>query len=938
MAQHLHIAVNSRLSQLLKQQLLAEDWQTQTVAKTPAVMTMSQWWQQWEQQLVLQADLTDLTALLSPTRLSVFEAEMLWQDLLAEKMQQQPELRLLNTRVTAKQLYQAWCFLLEYEAEETLHNHFKTAEVSLFLDLKHRYQERLQQLQLLDPPLLQMRRLALLKQLGGRFEQTTILLHGFDELSPSVLQWQTILTKSGVKIEVMAALPLAHEPKQQFCQAETPEQEAQQIALWCADWLDGWLKQSQSATQTSSVPCLGVVAPNIESVQSALTWAFDETFYQRFGQSLPLTSGRQTLYNISLGQPLTQSALVQNALQTLQLALMPQQILQYEAWSDWLTSPYTLGDLQYRQQADNRLRKLQWASFKWPTLLAHLQKRAEEQDAMQADDNLISNPLPKKLTKVLLSQSQKRLPTKVSLAQFVQQALTVLKTFQWGQTLQLGDASRALNTVEIQQKEAFLQALTQFENCFFQANQASYADWLGRFQQQLQATVHQPQTQGWVPIQVMGMLEASGQQFDALWVMGLTDEAWPRMPNPNPFLPIALQRDLAMPRCDAQRELHYAEQVTQRLVEAAPIQVWSYARHLEDKEMLPSPLLSKGLSVAMEVADFSNQPYCALAEKLKQQASPLVWVEDAQAPALPLNTRVPGGTGILNAQNNCPLMAFIDYRLGARYQLEPVEEGLQANHLGTLVHHVLEVFWQETVTQSQLLALDENTLVIKLSDLLEMAMMPMQSQYDAHYLALEKQRILQLILDWLVLEKARPPFKVIQTEAEHQLAIGGLLFNTKIDRVDQLPEFANQKLIVDYKTGRANVADLLKEPIEAPQLAVYLQAYSPSDIAGLGYGILHSDDGVKLDMLVAESEILPSSRHAFSKLAEKSGGDYEGQAWVDFLQALQSEVDTLARSLQQGDAAMRYRDEAALAYAAGQLALRLPEVKWQQALNSEVSL
>lgn len=938
MAQHLHIAVNSRLSQLLKKQLLATDWQTQTVAKTPDVMTLPQWWQQWEQRLILQAEMVDLTALLSPKRLSIFEAEMLWQDLLAEKMQQQPELRLLNNKATAKQLYQAWSYLIEYQAEDALKTHFKTDEVALFLDLKQRYQQRLQQLQLLDPPLLQMRRLSLLKQLGGNFEQTQFHLHGFDALSPAVQQWQAILEELGAEIEVVQVSPLPETPKQQFCQTETPEQEAQQIALWCADWLETWLKQSQSCSQMPSVPSLGIVAPNIESVHSALTWAFDETFYQRFGQSLPLTVGRQTLYNISLGQPLTQSALVQNGLQTLQLALVPQQTLEYEVWADWLTSPYTLGDLQYRQQADSQLRKLQWASFKWPALLTYLQNRAEAQGVAQADDHPIPNPLPKKLTKVLLNQSQQRLSSKVSLAQFVQQALTVLKTFQWGQNLQLGASSRALNTVEMQQKEAFLQALTQFENCFFQADQASYAEWLGRFKQQLQATVHQPQTPGWVPIQVMGMLEASGQQFDALWVMGLTDEAWPRMPNPNPFLPIALQRELAMPRCDAKRELLYAEQVSQRLTQAAPIQVWSYASHLEDKEMLPSPLLLKGLKVAREVTDFKNQSYCGLAEKIKQQASPLVWVEDAQAPALPLNSRVPGGTGILNAQNNCPLMAFIDYRLGARYQLETVEEGLQANHLGTLVHQVLESFWQETMTQAQLLAFEDDALAKKISSLLETAMTPMQSQYDAHYLALEKQRILQLILDWLTLEKSRPPFKVIETEAEHQLAIGGLLLNTKIDRVDQLPEFGNQKLIMDYKTGRANVTDLLKEPIEAPQLAVYLEAHSLPDIAGLGYGILHSDDGVKLDMLVAEAEVLPMSRQVFSKLAEKSGGDYEGQAWADFLQALQSEVDALARSLQQGHAAMRYRDEAALAYAAGQLALRLPEVKWQQALNVEASL
>lgn len=933
MAQCLHIAVNSRLSQLLKQQLLADVWSTQTVAETPKVMTLSQWWQHWEQQTIFYADEASLSALWSPRRLSAYEAEMLWQDVLSEAMQQQAELRLLNVRSTAKQLYQAWCFLLEYQTESKLEDHFKTEEVALFLRLKNQYLQHLNQFELLDPPLLEAQRLELLERFSSSSEYTHIQLHGFDELSPSVKRWQSLLIDQGLEVEQVAVPTLSVAPKQQLCQAATPEQEAQQVALWCADQLESWLKHSSS--ETTPIPQLGIVAPNIESVQSALTWALDETFYQRFGQSLPLKSGRQALYNISLGQPLTQSSLVQNALQTLQMALAPHQTLRYEDWSEWLTSPYTLGDLQIRQQADSRLRKLQWASFKWPVLIGFLQEAAEKQDATQTESKLLTNPLPRKLINLLVNQSKKRLASQVGLSQFVQQARIVLNDFQWGGVRQLGTDKRALNTTEMQQKETFLQQLTQFENCYFQNSQASYMAWLGRFKQHLQGTLHQSQTEGWVPIQIMGMLEASGQRFDALWVMGLTDEAWPRMPSPNPFLPIRLQRDLAMPRCDASRELHYAEQVTQRLSQAAPSQVWSWASQLEGKELLPSPLLSKRQLATLETDTYANQIYCSLAEALRHQAAPLVWVEDRQAPEIPLNTVVPGGTGILNAQNSCPLMAFIEYRLGARYQLEAVEDGMQANHLGTLVHQVLERFWQSTQTQANLLAMSGDLLVETVSSLLEQAIEPIKPQLDAHYLSLEKQRIQQLIIDWLSLEKTRPPFAVVETEAEHQLALGGLLFNTKIDRVDQLLEFANQKLIIDYKTGRANVADLLKEPIEAPQLAVYLQAFSLAEIAGLGYGILHSDDGVKLDVLVEEAEVLPECRQVFSKLAEKADGDFEGQAWSDFLTELQAEVDSLARSLQQGDATMAFRDESVFDFAAGKLALRLPEVKWQQSARVE---
>ena len=54
-------------------------------------------------------------------------------------------------------------------------------------------------------------------------------------------------------------------------------------------------------------------------------------------------------------------------------------------------------------------------------------------------------------------------------------------------------------------------------------------------------TLFQPEAPD-VPIQVLGVLESAGLEFDHLWVMGLTDEAWPIPARPNPFIPVALQR------------------------------------------------------------------------------------------------------------------------------------------------------------------------------------------------------------------------------------------------------------------------------------------------------------------------------------------------------------------------------------------------------------
>ncbi len=56
-------------------------------------------------------------------------------------------------------------------------------------------------------------------------------------------------------------------------------------------------------------------------------------------------------------------------------------------------------------------------------------------------------------------------------------------------------------------------------------------------------------------VQILGILEAGGLLFDALWISGLDDSNWPAQPKPNPFIPKRLQRELKMPHASAEREL-----------------------------------------------------------------------------------------------------------------------------------------------------------------------------------------------------------------------------------------------------------------------------------------------------------------------------------------------------------------------------------------------
>ena len=102
----------------------------------------------------------------------------------------------------------------------------------------------------------------------------------------------------------------------------------------------------------------------------------------------------------------------------------------------------------------------------------------------------------------------------------------------------------------------------------------------------------QPQTTGTVPVQVMGMLEASGLEFDSLWIMGLHDGTWPAPPRPNPFIPLPLQRGVGLPHSSEARELQVSRMMTRRMLTSADEVVVSFPRRNGDEELRPSPLIT----------------------------------------------------------------------------------------------------------------------------------------------------------------------------------------------------------------------------------------------------------------------------------------------------------------------------------------------------------
>ena len=118
----------------------------------------------------------------------------------------------------------------------------------------------------------------------------------------------------------------------------------------------------------------------------------------------------------------------------------------------------------------------------------------------------------------------------------------------WGETIfamleALGwPGERELDSREFQSRDHFKGLLESIGSLDIASSGVDYADAVSRLRRLARESLFQPEGGSEAPIQISGPLEAGGQLYDALWVLGVTDEVWPPAARPNPLLPIALQK------------------------------------------------------------------------------------------------------------------------------------------------------------------------------------------------------------------------------------------------------------------------------------------------------------------------------------------------------------------------------------------------------------
>lgn len=593
-----------------------------------------------------------------------------------------------------------------------------------------------------------------------------ILLAGFDEVIPADQKLFDAIRECGGSA---SGLPVETSPPQHHRVAalDNTNAEVLQAALWARNELE-----------KNPTAQIGVVILGLASIRTLVDRIFDDVLHPDIGLS---DGDAPRAFHISAGIPLPDLAVTSAALQLLNLPVG----LSFADFSSLLRSPFLSLDAEELSLMDDKLRRYGATEISF-----------EISDVA----TLFSS----------FHEGWRNLPPRQLPSEWSASFSRLLQSAGW-------PGSRTQSSREFQMIERWNEMLTEYSRLDIILPPLNYRDALVHLQRIAARTIFGSQDIE-APIQIMDTLEAAGSSFDALWIAGLHDRAWPQPAQPNPFLPFSEQKKAGTPQSSADRELDYARRVMDRLLDSAPTVVCSYPKHFEEEDLRMSPLMRDFLPYTPQEVQVES-----VAQTIFSQAPLMEFMADTVVDLPVTNTPQYGGVRVLEDQAACPFRAFAAHRLNAR-ELDIPESGLSPRERGTILHAALNAIWQVLKSQQNLavLSVDEwpEFLDQCIREGMETALKGHASAGLLRHRALEEIRLRGLLMDWLKVEMARPPFEVVATEQKNTANIGGLELRVTADRIDRYED--GSYAILDYKTSKSLSARMWDgDRPDAPQLPLY---------------------------------------------------------------------------------------------------------------------
>ncbi len=845
------ITANLRLARELQQEF---DHQQQAAGLSswpaPSILPLSAWlsemWREW----LFSGQAVPAARLLRPA-----EERAIWEDVIRSKSEDQ----LLEVPRTAESALASWNLLCAWNLPLDATEWGDQEDSETFLDWAGEYRLRCRRNGWLSGAELPAFVADLIER-GQLPVPEQVEFAGFLEPTPTQQELFDSLARRGTEVR----------------QREIPETAGKAVLLGlvdaareigaAAEWTRGILENEPEAADPNFR--IGVVVPDLGGRRSQVERIFAETLHPRSRVRQDLDSRR--LFNISLGLPAGGYPIIETAF--LLLGTDPRN-LPIENAGRLLRSPFLQAseeELTRRALLDVALRSKGGTYVSLRDIIRLARSPNGSRQCLKLASRLAN-----------WMEQYPALQTSRMPSDWAPALSGFLQAVGWP-----GD--RGIDSAEYQTLEVWRELLSELARLDRVSGPISLRSAVGRLRQLASARQFQPESEP-APVQILGLLEASGLRFDRLWIMGMHDNAWPAAPSPDPFLPFHLQRRFNLPRSSPERELEFARTLTTRLLSSAPTVVVSHPRREGDSDLRVSPLLTAVPEV--DEADLKLSVSASYPEQLLH-SSPMETIQDHRAPPCG-DVPFRAGTSLFKLQAACPFRAFAEVRLAAKAPDQP-EPGLSALDRGQLVHGILKRVWEQLRSHQALVTIGEEELTKLVRSQAGAEIRDFSGHRRAlrspRFAAIEQERMERVIGQWLLLEKQRQPFTMLEQEEGRRVTLGGLQLTVRTDRVDRLED--GELVILDYKTGECRPSDWDGSRPDEPQLPIYaVTAGAP--VAGvffgrlktgaLGFRGLADSEGIVPDVKVPDDQPpLEETIEEWRRVLDRLGSEFRsGQAIVD---------------------------------------------------------
>lgn len=766
------------------------------------VATLSSWMQSLWKMLIL-------TGKVDQVLLNATQENVLWREAIAADAEVSA---LRSVDALADLASSAYSTVLLHEGRKLLPRHAESTDSRAFLRWIELFEQRLEMQRACIPGQLPALLLSFVANNNLSLTEAGVLLVDFDPLAPAHARLFGALEQNGCLIQTIQTTTA--DPAPFLLAAETPAEEIQHAALW----LRGHLEKQPDARLALVVPALGELLPTLDRVLNAVLWA-ENTGLSGIASNRP--------YEFSLGKPLSQTSQIATAFFLLQLAGKPQHL---QTLSVLLLSPSfgASGSLDeqcavaefdaYELRESRRLRPER--SLESLLRLAERSRRAERMPVLLQNLRALAQS----------AQEERLIGSKVrqTYSRWADAFRAILGAAGWTSAVQR-------SSLGFQVHRRWESALDELSTLDFDNSRPTAAQTLNALARITAAMVFAPESHD-AAVQVLGPLEVGGMQFDGVWFLGAGDLAWPATSALNALIPRTLALQLGIPGGSPTEAHERGRILTARIAGSAPEVVISYSKLMNGQHTRPSPALA-GLTTHSMLAQELPVP---------NDPRPMELVDDLPTTQSLPDAVVRGGAGILEHQAACAFRAFAQHRLGST---EPGRQtdGFDHGERGSLVHVVMQLFWEELADQRELRQLSpaerESFLDQCIQKALTEAHRTTETNWDRAYLHTQHVRLRNLLLPWLEQELARPAFAVRTSEMSlEDVSLGPLRFRLRVDRID---ETDTGDLILDYKTGQADPREWRSERPEKPQLPLYA-VLTPERVAGIAFAQLRPGKGLGL--------------------------------------------------------------------------------------------